>query len=343
VTENNRIHVVSVVIPCKNEENYILRCIKSVLNSDYKTENLEVLVCDGKSDDSTAEIVQAEAEKNPGVKYLLNDHETTPFGLNLGINHASGDVIVILGAHAEISSDYIKGCVEVLDQKSDVWCTGGLLENICEDNITTNIALAMSSPFGVGNVHFRTGEKDGYVDTVAFGAYRREVFEKIGLFDEELTRNQDDEFNFRILKNGGKIWLTTSTHVVYYVRSSYGKLLKQYFQYGYWKVLVNRKHKTVTTFRQLVPSAFVMGLLLGIIGSVVYKIGWMLLVFILASYLVMSLIFAISRGSGAKQTLGIILAFMILHLGYGTGYLRGIVDFLMLRRKPSAQQTRITR
>jgi GT2 family glycosyltransferase len=201
----------------------------------------------------------------------------------------------------------------------------------------------MSSQFGVGNAHFRTGIKDGYVDTVAFGAYHREVFDKIGLFDTDLTRNQDDEFNFRILKNGGKIWLTTATHAAYYVRSSYKKLLKQYFQYGYWKVLVNRKHKTVTTLRQVIPSAFVMGLIVAVIGSFLYKKAWMLLVSILAIYFLVSMLFAIARGSGVKQTSGIVCAFIVLHLGYGTGYLRGIIDFLLLNRKPSAQQTQITR
>jgi len=334
---------VSVVIPCRNEEDFILRCLDSVFNSDYPGELIEVLVCDGKSDDKTPSLVQEYANQKRGVSYLVNEKITTPYALNLGITNSQGEVIIILGAHTELATNYISECLAVLNQMPDVWCVGGVLHNVSSDELTASVSLAMSSPFGVGNAHFRTGAKDGYVDTVAFGAYRNEVFKKIGLFDEDLARNQDDEFNFRLLKNGGKIWLSTATSATYYVRSSFQKLFKQYFQYGYWKVYVNKKYKSITTLRQLVPAAFVLTLYALIIMVILIPYRWEYLVLFLGIYGAGASLFALKIAENFKQFFAVLFSFFILHTSYGMGYAEGFINFILLNRKPSKSKSELTR
>ncbi len=329
---------VAVVIPCRNEERYIARCVESVLHSEYPAELLEVLVCDGMSDDKTRGIVENLSRENPRVRLVDNPHRTTPFALNLGIQHAtSPDVVIILGAHAEIAPDYVRLCVEDLRNDPSAGCVGGLLESVNEDSTTSVIALAMSSPFGVGNAHFRTGKKSGYVDTVAFGAYRKAVFEKIGLFDEVLVRNQDDEFNYRVTKAGFRIILDPRIRAKYYVRSAFRKLFRQYYQYGLWKVYVNRKHGAVTTMRQLVPPAFMLFLFSAVAIPLLplYGIAWGI-IFVL--YFCLACLAAFRQGASAEQIPGVIAAFILLHAGYGTGYLHGTWKFLVLRKQPGRDE-----
>lgn len=326
---------VSIVIPCRNEEEFIGKCLDSILASDQKAETIEILVCDGKSDDQTIELVQGYTKTNSSVKLLVNEHKTTPHGLNLGIRNANGAVIMILGAHAEISPDYISKSISILNNSNDIGCVGGVLENITS-GAENAICLAMSSNFGVGNAFFRTGNKDGYVDTVAFGVYKKEVFEKVGHFDEELIRNQDDEFNFRITKAGYKILLSQDIKAKYHVRTSFRKLFKQYYQYGYWKVNVNKKHKTITTTRQLVPSFFVLFWLSCLL--IPFLPGYFISVYliIMGTYLVLGLISAAMLTLNLIIILQIVFAFFILHMSYGIGYLEGILNFYILNKKPSS-------
>ena len=166
---------------------------------------------------------------------------------------------------------------------------------------------------------------------------------KIGLFDEELARNQDDEFNFRILKNGGKIWLTTATSATYYVRSSFKKLFKQYFQYGYWKVYVNKKHKSITTMRQLVPALFVLTLYALIIMVILFPYRWEYLVLFLGVYGAGASLFALKLAERSNQFFAVLFSFVILHTSYGMGYVEGIVNFILLNRKPAKSQSNLTR
>ena len=228
---------------------------------DYKDGAIDVFVCDGMSTDATTALVEKYALTHPMVHVLMNKKQTTPFALNLGIRKSEADVVIILGAHSELYPDYISKCMEAFSLGTNIGCTGGIIENEYENETAEVIGKAMSSSFGVGNAHFRTGNKNGYVDTVAFGAYKREVFSKVGYFDEELIRNQDDEFNYRVTKAGFKIYLYSEIRCKYFVRASFGKLFKQYYQYGYWKVYVAKKHHAVTTFRQLVPLFFVLFLI----------------------------------------------------------------------------------
>jgi GT2 family glycosyltransferase len=294
---------------------------------------MEIIVCDGASTDGTTAILSTLQSEIPVLTIITNEKKITPIGMNMGIEAAKGDYILILGAHSILDMNYIAANAAILAEKPHIWCSGGMLKNVFLDNRSKNISAAMSSPFGVGSAHFRTGAKGGEVDTVAFGLYRSEVFRNIGLFDEQLVRNQDDELNFRIIKAGGKIWLTLNTSVSYYVRASWKKLFWQYFQYGYWKVYVNRKHRTITTARQVVPLMFVLLILASFISLIttLYLNG--LYAFIFIAYLIMAFLSALRYSSRPKDIFEIIISFFILHFSYGTGYAKGIIHFMILRKQ----------
>ncbi len=333
---------VSIVIPCRNEEKYIGKCIDSVLMQDYPSDKISVFICDGKSTDQTIAIIKDYTIKHPNIHYILNEKQTTPFALNLGIKASESDVVIILGAHSELYPDYVSACIEAFAFAENIGCTGGIIENFYENKTSEVIGKAMSSQFGVGNAYFRTGSKDGFVDTVAFGAYKREVFKKIGLFDEELIRNQDDEFNYRLLKNGFTIYLYKKIRCKYFVRASYEKLFKQYEQYGYWKVYVNKKHNAITTVRQIVPLLFILFLFFGFLFSFLHPIFLLLYVMFLSIYFCMASIFAFIKSSELTQPAKMVYCFLILHISYGWGYLKGIIDFFILGKKIKTEEA-ITR
>lgn len=296
----------------------------------YPQELITTFVCDGMSNDGTVELINDFVKRHPQFKLLTNTQKTTPFALNLGIKNSSADIVIILGAHSELDKEFVLKSVESFQIDPAIMCTGGVLENVYENGTSEIIGAAMSSSFGVGNAHFRTGNKSGFVDTVAFGAYKKEIFEKVGYFDEELIRNQDDEFNFRVTNAGYKIYLNHDIKCKYFVRASFKKLYRQYYQYGYWKVFVNKKHKTITTLRQLIPLFFVLYLLLLIISLAAPR-----LIFISMSlpgilYVLMAFVFAAKSKSPFKAIGGIAYTFFILHFSYGLGYLKGIFDFFIL-------------
>lgn len=337
---------VSIVIPCLNEKAYIGRCLQSIRTQEYAPERLTVFVVDGMSTDGTRDRIRpflAEKEESCRIQLIDNPERYTPRALNLGIEASKSDVVIILGAHAELQPDFVRRNVEVLQAQPEAGCVGGVIENVNENATAEVVARAMKSPFGVGNARFRTGGKAGFVDTVAFGAYRREVFEKAGTFDEELVRNQDDEFNYRIQKVGFKVYFDPTIRSKYYVRGSFGKLFRQYHQYGYWKVYVNVKHKAVTSIRQMIPFFFVAWLVLSLLLWL-FRADWGgFFIGGLALWFFGALAAAIMLRTPSPQITPLIRAFFTLHLSYGLGYGQGIWHFLILRRKPSSSGKRSTR
>ncbi|MCC6447841.1 MAG: hypothetical protein IT215_04065 [Chitinophagaceae bacterium] len=236
----------------------------------------------------------------------------------------------------------MKNIFNLLDD-STIGCAGGVIKNICENEVGEAVSKAMSSSFGVGNATFRLGGKRAFVDTVAFGAYRRQVFEKIGGFDSTLIRNQDDEYNFRVSKAGYKILFDPEIISCYYVRSSYRNLAKQYYQYGYWKVYVNKKHGVVTTMRQLVPAGLVSCLTISLMGGLIHEYSLYFALAVVILYVFAGLFFAARIASSIKETLLVLMVFFTLHFSYGTGYLKGILDFILLRKKPGIRNAVLTR
>ena len=317
---------VSVIMPVRNEADFIERSLGAVLAQDYPSGRLEILVVDGMSRDGTREMVARLAERSrrfPVVILDNPDHIVSP-ALNKGLERAKGEIIIRVDGHCEIPPDYVRRCVAALE-KTGADCVGGILVTVGQTRLASAIALAQSSFFGVGGVSFRmTGVKARFVDTVAFGAYRREVFRRIGDFDEELVRNQDDEFNLRLIQSGGKIWLDPSIRTVYYSRATLRSLWRQYFQYGFYKVRVIQKRGKVPSWRHLVPAAFVAALAVSLgLALVTRRACWGFMVIVL--YAAASLAAGLWTARRNWRTLPLLPAvFATLHVAYGLGFLWGL-------------------
>lgn len=315
-------------MPVRNEAAYIERSLGAVLAQDYPADRLEVLVVDGLSTDGTREIV-GQMARPPRVRLLDNPAGIVPPGMNIGIGQAKGEIVVRVDGHCEIAPDYVRRCVEHLQAGYDgqpIDAVGGPIETIGETDEAQAIALAMSSWFGVGGSAFRTiDDRALLVETVAFPAYRRRTLQQLGPFDEELVRNQDDEYNYRLLKHGGRILLSPDIRSLYYSRGNMRSLWRQYYQYGYWKVRVMQKHPRQMRARQFVPPAFVVGLF----GSAALGLVWRpfrwLLGLVLAIYLAANVVASLSVSRVHAPRLVVIHP--ILHLSYGLGFLAGLVRF----------------
>lgn len=329
---------VTVIVPERNEEKFITRCLESILQQDYGPEYFEVVVVDGISTDKTCEIVQHLQGQHDNLHLLENPRRIVPTALNLGLQRAQGEIIIRVDGHATIAPDYISRCVEKLEEtKAD--CVGGPINSISENADGRAIALAMSSKFGVGNSRFRVSDGyEGYVDTLAFGAYKRSVFERIGFFEEELVRCQDDEFNYRLLKHGGKIFMTPKISSCYFPRTNLKKLWRQYYEYGVWKIRVLQKHPSVMQPRQFVPPLFVLALTL-LAGFSIFALPIRLaLAGVLALYGMTAVTCAMSLWwSNENCAFRVLLAaFPILHLSYGAGFLFGLLKFRKKWRQAEA-------
>jgi len=332
---------VGIAIPCFQEAVHIEECVLSCLNQTYSG-TIKVYIADGGSTDGTLEkLQQLTLQHADKIVVLKNERRVTPVALNMGLQASQEDFKMILGAHAALPEDYIEKCLRTFEENPDADCVGGLIVNEYQDAQSQAIGCAMSSSFGVGNAHFRTGNKSGFVDTVAFGMYRKEVFEKIGYFREELIRNQDDEFNFRMEKNGMTCYLNNDLHSKYYVRGTLSKLMKQYYQYGYWKVYVNILHGQITTVRQLVPFAFVCHLILFVFTNIFFPKYDVYIGIPILAYFILALIFA--GRAKSKEPRVTLLSFFILHLGYGWGYLRGLIEMKIFGKRPSLQNAQHNR
>lgn len=320
---------VTVIVPERNEEKFISRCLESILHQDYGNQNFEVIVVDGLSTDNTGEIIRGLQREHGNLHLLDNPRRIVPTALNLGLQRARGEIIIRVDGHATIAPDYITRCVEMLEAtKAD--CVGGPINSISEDAGGRAIALAMSSKFGVGNSRFRVADGyEGYVDTLAFGAYKRSVFERIGFFDEELVRCQDDEFNYRLIKNGGKIFMTPKISSCYFPRTNLKKLWRQYYEYGMWKIRVLQKHSSVMQPRQFVPPLFVLALSLLTAFSIFALPVRAALAGMLALYALAASSCALSLWASNENCAFPVLlaAFPILHISYGSGFLVGLLKF----------------
>ncbi len=334
MARNDTNPLVSVIIPTRNEAGFIERNIRSVLENDYPTEQIEIVVVDGMSDDGTGDIVTRLAERDDRIRLIENPRRITPVAFNLGINASMGEIIFIIGGHSSVPKDFIRKSVQTLLEHPEAWCVGGAIETINDNYIGGVISAAMSTPVGVGNARFRLGNYQGYVDTVTFPCYWRWVFDKIGMFDEQLVRNQDDDFNLRLILAGGKIYMDSNIRSNYYARGSLRKLAKQYFQYGFWRIRTIQKHSRPATLRQLAPLVLVCIWLALIIGTLICRpIGYGLLGFAwlyLLGLLVGTL--DVARKAGWRYAPLAPAVFAILHFCYGLGGLKGIWSFCILHR-----------
>jgi glycosyltransferase involved in cell wall biosynthesis len=327
----NSLKSVTVIMPVRNEAVFIRRSLGAVLAQNYPSECMEVIVADGISDDETREIVGELISENGHVPVRLIDNpgRIVPTGLNAALRFAQGDIIIRVDGHCEIAPDYVRQCVEQLRQNG-VDGVGGPIETIGHDLLSDAISVAMSSRFGVGGSAFRTiNNKSMLVDTVAFPAYTRRIISQCGPFDEELVRNQDDEYNYRIRKLGGKILLSPDIKSRYYSRSSIRSLWRQYFQYGFWKVRVLQKHPRQMSLRQFVPPIFVTVLLGSALLASFAAWARLLLILVTAGYVLAGLSASVltSWKKGWRYFPLLPFVFAALHLSYGSGFLVGLVRF----------------
>ena len=335
---------VSVVIPCRNEKAFVGRCIEAIYNSELPEHvHVKVIVVDGMSTDGTREELDRLQTIYTSLNVVDNIQQLTPIAFNLGIHYCDFDFLQIIGARHIITANYISKSIDILINKPEIWCVGGKIKNVFTTEDSQVISEAMSTSFGMGLGNFRTLNESSFTDTVTSPMYPKFVFEKIGYFDEQLVRNQDDDFNFRVNKAGGKIWFESEIALDYYVRSNYSGLMKQFYQYGYWKVFVNTKHKTVTTWRQLIPPVFVLYVFsivflpfLPFLFTLFYSLPFIL-------YLILLVFVSLRCAKKSTSVFAFIRTFIILHFSYGSGYLHGILNFIILKRKPSKNQMRLSR
>ena len=327
MNETETLPMISIIVPARNEEGFIEPCVRQILASDYPHDGFEVIVVDGMSDDRRI------AAADPRVRLVENPRRITPVAFNLGIKAARGDVVFLQSAHSTGRPDYFIKCVRILQEHPEVWCAGGADNTIGEGFMGSMIAAAMVSPIGAGNARYRLGHYKGYVDTLT-GGTRRWVFDKVGLYDEELIRNQDDEFNFRVLQAGGKIYLDSDIVCDYYPRDSLRKLARQYYQYGFWRIRTIQKHRQPASLRQVLPLGFVVAWLVLGIGTIFCRpIGYALAAW--AGFYALGLLYGVvdvARRTKICYALLSPLAFMTMHFSYGLGSLMGVWSFLILRR-----------
>jgi len=322
---------VTVIMPVRDESRYIVRSLTAVLEQDYPRHRLEVIVADGMSTDETRQKVRALQASHSNIKLIDNPERIASTGLNRAMAIASGTVIARVDGHCEIAPDYIRRAVQHL-QNDGIDGVGGPIETVGETPTAAVIAAVMSSVFGVGGSAFRTvKDRTMLTDTIVFPVYTRAIIERAGGYDAELVRNQDDEYNYRLRKLGARLLLASDVRSRYYCRRTVRSLCSQYFQYGFWKVRVLRKHPRQMSIRQFGPPVFVAALIGSIGLGALSPAGWWSFVAVGGSYLLAnataSLLVALRSERRTVQLLLLPVVFAAFHVSYGLGFLLGFVRF----------------
>jgi succinoglycan biosynthesis protein ExoA len=328
---------VSVIVPCRNEAGHLEPFLQGVFAQRLPDGcTLEIIVADGDSDDGTRDELRRWQAREPRLTLIDNPRRIVSTGLNAAIAVASGDLVVRMDVHTTYAPDYVAMCAQVLAE-TGADCVGGAWRPVGEGAI----AHAFRSRFGSGGAASRREAYSGPVDTVYLGAWRRETLLALGGFDEALVRNQDDELALRITRGGGRVWQDARIVSHYTPRESLGALWRQFFQYGYWKVAVIRKHRLPASPRHLVPFGFVATLALLALAAP----WWAPAAGALAALGGLYALALMANGLAAapRQALRVALATACMQLGYGLGFGRGLLDMAVLRRGPAAAMTRLTR
>lgn len=318
---------ISVIVPAKNEKKYISQCLDSILAQDYPMEKVEILIVDGMSEDGTRQIVKEYAAQHINIRLIDNPKRITPIAFNLGIKNSNGEIITIISAHSFYCSDYFSKCVEYLF-KTGADNVGGPMRAVGHNYISNAIAFAYNSPFGLGGAKFHDENFEGEVDTVYPGCWPRKTFEKVGLFDERLIRNQDIEFDSRTRKKSGRIFLTPKIKSYYYCRSNLMDLWTQNFRNGFWNMKTIKYAPGSLSIRHFVPLVFVVALVIGWINLVLWFTT-------ILSYLVCSIIFTVKIAikEGFKYSIILPITFLVLHASYGLGLLAGVYELIKNKQK----------
>jgi glycosyltransferase involved in cell wall biosynthesis len=343
-TESSNQPLVSVVLPCRNEAGHIERCLASVLGQDTPEGGMEIIAADGMSTDGTREYLDDMARRHPQLRVLSNPGRIVSTGLNAAIRAARGAIIVRMDAHTTYASDYVRQCLTVLEQ-TGADNVGGPMRTQADTFMQDAIRAIFHCAWAVGGARSHEPTYEGLVDTVIYGCWRKSVFDRVGLFDEELIRNQDDEHNLRLIRAGGMIYQSPRIRSWYQVRGSLTALFRQYMQYGYWKVLVIRKHRLPASFRHVVPGAFVGGLCVLLALGLIWRPALVAVACLASAYAIAALgLSLVVAGRTQWRLLPVLPAVMAcFHIGYGYGFMRGFLDFVLLHNAPQTQFVQLTR
>ncbi len=313
--------IVSVIIPVYNEEKHIEGVIKSLINQTYPCENMEWIFVDGYSSDKTQEIIESYQNEYP-IRLIINKIRKTPSSLNLGIRTSRGKYIIRMDAHALFPTDYISNCINVLEF-TGADNVGGYIETKAEGVVGRTIAYVLSTQFGVGGSLFRLGNKEGYVDTVPFGAFRREIFDKIGLFNEDLPRSEDNDINARITESGGKVYLSKCIHSIYYCRDSVMGILKQGILNGNALFKTLWINPSAMSIRHYIPFLFLLSLIILPLGSESFI--WLKWIFVieLICYVTLDVVYSF-KADAIELRITAIWLYPLFHMSYGIGSLLGL-------------------
>lgn len=336
---------ITIIVPCCNEQAHIEAAVFSMLAQEEVTESFEIVIADGRSDDGTREILERISADEPRLRIIDNPERIVSSGLNAAIRASRGDIIIRMDAHTKCELDYVKQCIHILKTTS-ADNVGGPWQAVGRTFLQKAIALAFKSPFSSGGAGSHRPEYEGPIDTVYLGCWYKKTLLRLGLFDEGLVRNQDDELNLRLIRSGGTIWQSPSIRSWYYPRASLLALFKQYMQYGYWKVRVIQKHRIPASIRHLVPGGFVGMLLVLSILSLAFLWARLSLFGLISLYLCANFgasLITCRQPANWKYIPAMPLVFAAYHFGYGWGFLRGVFDFLLLQRGGRAAYEKITR
>lgn len=321
---------VSAIVPCRNEERHIAKCLDSILANDYPRDRMEILVVDGMSEDRTREIVKGYAERFPFIRLVDNSRKHIPAAMNAGVHHACGDTIVKMDAHSTYQRDHISLCVRY-QEKYRAENVGGMCKMVPGSNtaVAHAIVLCLGHRFGSGNAYIKVGvDKPTWSDTAAFGCYRKKLFERIGPFDERLLSSSDLDMNIRIRAAGGRILLVPDVVISYSADPGIRAFWKHNFADGVWATYVLRFGSKAWSWRHWVPLAFVISLLGSLALSVIHSgFSWLTL-FIGGIYLIASLAVSLQialRERHWKLLFLLPLVFGIRHLAHGLGALLGLL------------------
>jgi succinoglycan biosynthesis protein ExoA len=318
---------ISIIIPCRNEAGHVREFLDSALEQQLDPgQEIEVLIADGMSTDGTREVIREYAARLTNVRIIDNPQKIVSTGLNEAIRQSAGEIIVRMDGHTVYAPDYVRECVRALirsgaDNAGGPWVARG------RGTVGRAIAAAFQSRFCAGGGKAHDPDYEGEVDTVYLGCWRREVFDKAGLFDPQLVRNQDDEFNFRLRRMGLRVWQSPRIRSVYMPRGSLKALFHQYAQYGFWKVVVIRKHRAMASLRHAVPGLFVMSIVILAALSAVSRVAAILLGVEAAAYAITCIAATLdcARSLEWRALAAVPAAVVTYHVSYGLGFLMGVL------------------
>ena len=335
----------SFILPIFNEELFISKTIDSLL-AQQTSYAFEIIIADGMSNDRTKKIIEEKLLFFKNIIYIENKSKIVSTGFNLGLSISKGEYIIRVDGHSCLDNYFVENSIQIF-KRIDADCVGGATEHRSNTFIGNIIRIAQISDFGTGGVPFRKKINKGmYVETLAFGVYKREVFSKIGGYDEELIRNQDDEFNFRLIQDGGRIWLDPKIKSIYYTRNSLLKFIKQYFQYGFYKPLVMRKRNGMSSIRHIIPGIFVL-VFFALFFLMAFNQNKILFLLLLLSYSLTSVFHIIkilkNESINPLSSLLLFVTYFLMHFSYGIGTILGALFFKTLQGSKRVVDTKFNK